>query len=125
MGEFCILGRSTGSTRILEEGLPLYLTTVAEGCFSSSCTQIFTRGCQVIPTGEEELTLRSRTCLATATAGEVACASDCLADHFVTGDCFIPALEAGTYTLRHGGLELQFTVPSEIPQEGLCIDSAL
>ena len=88
------------------------------GCFSSSCTQVYSAGCHLSDRQTSTWQANASFCLAEDREPGVACTADCSGGGWAT--CSATNLEAGTYTIVAGELSVTFTVPSTIPAGGLC-----
>lgn len=103
IGEICALGP-------FQVGGTARFRVRPKGCFSSSCTQIVHTGCVVQQAGNQ-FTLDSLFCL-DAPEDQPLCTPDCSGGGFAqcSGG---GALAPGAYVARTGGLQVNFTVPSD------------
>ncbi len=122
-GLVCVRGVPVSGRPEIEEllvGQRAQFDVYPAGCFSSSCTRVYQAECRVGATGAGGiLPIRSRFCLGTTSEG--ACTADCGGGGSTA--CLSEPLAAGTYHATFGGFSLDFTVPSEIPRGGLCVDA--
>lgn len=111
----CVSGTALHD-RTLDPGDPVLVRAIAGGCYSASCVGGGAAECAVRAAGDGgALELAALICLVPHSE---ACLPVCDLEPSV--GCDSPPLAAGDYTLRHGGLELSFTVPSTVPAGGLC-----
>ena len=114
----CIRGEAGADGEVLAEGAAASVQITPEGCWSSSCTTIHTAECSVSG-GSGHLTAEGLFCL--APTGDDVCTPDCSGGGFAS--CGTPSLDAGSWTVSHGGLSVTFEVPSVIPYGGACAGS--
>ena len=116
-GQVCIVGGSGDGPHDLGAGEPISVRVFPKGCFSSSCTLRYRNLCQVSQ-DEAGLVAEASFCLRDI-GGDDACTADCAGGGFA--DCVLAkGLPDGNYSLRLGDLEVAFSVPSQVPSEGIC-----
>jgi hypothetical protein len=121
IGRFCLSGTHSGDST-LDPGDPVSVLVFPDGCWSSSCTWIHFLTCSLsAPDADGVLEITAASCLQAVEPhlGGV-CTADCNGGGFE--ECQAPGgLAAGSYTVRIGGLSVDFTVPSIVPPGGLCV----
>lgn len=113
VGQVCISAPGDGS---LDPGDDLAVEVMPAGCFSSSCTVVYRSLCELRQTDATTFEVDAVFCL--RQFGEV-CTEDC-GGGGSTRCARTGGLDMGDYTLRAGDVEMDFSVPSEIPPGGLC-----
>jgi hypothetical protein len=118
-GQLCVVGTPRGGGHELAEGMPMRFTIQAQGCLSSSCTELASADCNTIgsPT---DFYVNGFFCV-NVTEG-AACTGDCGGTPVMTCDVE-RTLEAGEYTVHMGSGStepLRFTVPGVIAEEDRC-----
>lgn len=114
VGRVCISAPGDGS---LDPGDDLGVEVFPEGCFSSGCTIVYRSLCDLRQTDETTFDVDAVFCL--REVGEI-CPADC-GGGGSTRCAAAGGLGMGDYSLRAGDLEMKFSVPSQIPPEGLCV----
>jgi hypothetical protein len=117
IGRICVIGpvMTAPATRRLAPGDRLVVSISPVGCHSSSCTATARASCSVRVTGTDievdgSIWLRR-------TNGGLCTTSFCTMDCGAAGTATCGeeiTLREGSYTLRHKGLRVDFTVPSEM-----------
>lgn len=118
-GQLCVVGTPRGGGHELTEGMPMLFTIQAEGCLSSSCTELASADCNTIGS-PHDFYVNGFFCVNVTEGG--ACTGDCGGTPVMTCDVE-QTLEAGEYTVHLGGgatEPLRFTVPGVIAEEDRC-----
>lgn len=102
-------------------GEPVAVEVFPLGCFSSSCTVVYRTLCQVRE-GGGGLEVEASFCLRDVSEERVVCTDDC-GGGGVAECTFAEGLAMGDHKLRLGEIELDFSVPMELPPEGLCAEA--
>lgn len=121
-GSFCVKGKpSDDGYQDLEVGMPLVIETRAEGCFSSSCTELVDSSCNYIGM-EGVYAIGTFMCLDVGGDGDL-CTADCGGAPTVECEPGL-TLEEREYTLTLSGtsFQLKFEVPSHVPNDRLCAE---
>jgi len=112
----CVRGTPTADGETLEVGDTLSITVGAEGCFSSSCSKVYTAECSV---GDDAgFNVSASFCVGNTAAPDKACTDDCGDVH---ADCsFGQPLSAGEHQVKLDSIVVGFQVPAKLPRGGLC-----
>lgn len=94
------------------EGAPVYLQFTFPECLSSSCDTEREAFCELSREGETFI-VSTHAAWRSNRNPLVGCTEDC---GRLGATCQTPPLGAGTYTVRHGGNSVTFTVPSELDE---------
>jgi hypothetical protein len=95
---------------------PVNVVVELTGCLSGSCTFDRTASCSVERTGADVRVTSEGSFGAT---GATTCTIDC---QILAAGCIAPVLAAGSYTFRHGDLNLPIQIPSSVPPP--CVGSS-
>jgi hypothetical protein len=114
-GQICL--ESLDGDGVIDAGEAARVTVRPSGCFDS-CSFVHQAACAV-RAGNGGLEASSRFCVQAPPPG---CIGPPVCLH-VEAKCATLPLAAGGQTLRHGSLELTFTVPAAVPPGGLCAGS--
>lgn len=120
LGAMCVTGIPTDSGDVLVAGIPLALSFRPFGCYSSSCTKVFSSSCAVKPEGDDFYAVADM-CLVQESDPNVACTDDCGGGSFECSTDY--ELTEGTHTVHFEGefnLDVTFTVPSVVSDGSLC-----
>lgn len=119
-GRVCIFAESGAEPPVLEPGEPISFRFFPRGCFSSTCTIPFRSACTLKKT-DAGLDAETGFCLRDLRDEGAVCSEDCGGGGFA--ECSLrEGLPAGAHVLRLGTFEVAFSVPMELPAEGLCVD---
>lgn len=121
VGKLCLQGASSGlppGPETLAVGGHASIVVYPAGCFSSSCTQVYSSGCTLEDRATSTWRVESSFCLAEDHAPGAVCTADCGGGGWA--QCVATGLEAGSFSVVAGELSVTFTVPSTIPAGGLC-----
>lgn len=122
VGQVCIVGTPRGGGHELTEGMSAVFSIKADGCYSSSCTELASASCNTIGS-PQDFYINGFLCVNVSEGG--ACTKDCGGTPEMTCDIGEP-LTAGEYTVHVSGggstpqTLLRFTVPGVLAEEDRC-----
>jgi len=116
VGQLCVRGEPVSGGEELKDGGKLTFQLSPKGCFSSSCTTVYSNYCEVGGPGLQKYVVTANFCI--GPNGGMNCLPDCGGGGFVA--CPDSIAMTGDYMVESGGLSLPFTVPSQLPAGGTC-----